>query len=513
GGLRGVIQTNDIIYEIEPKEHSTTFEHLVHKLDSEETVPPMRCGLTDEEIARQLQFLEGRDATLMQSGYEGWWTHEQIVEVAVVVDHNRYLHKGSNVSEVYTEVCLVMNYLNGFYIPLKAEVVLISIELHSFAYSIAHELGHNLGMKHDNPLCTCGEKHCIMYPWKVTATKFSNCSYASFRDFIATTTCLRSPPQPDRVFRHKRCGNSVVDYGEECDCGSVMSCEEDPCCQADCTLTPGTECASGLCCHECKLLPSGVLCREPENECDLPEWCNGTSSLCPEDVYVQGGVPCSDSGHCYEKRCNNREVQCRNIFGKEAKSANHRCYREMNTQGDRFGHCGFQGDTYVKCDMADVLCGRVQCDDVTEIPLLSNHTTVHWTRFNEVNCWGTDYHLGISSPDIGEVKDGTECGVDRLCIQRKCVPPTGLRKTCSQETCNKKGICNNRDHCHCQPHWGPPFCLKAGDGGSVVSGPSLRTNWDRKPFLLMVWLFPLFLVSLFLLILLYRTHQKSKKRE
>ncbi|XP_054572705.1 disintegrin and metalloproteinase domain-containing protein 24-like [Eptesicus fuscus] len=55
GGLQGILQTNDTVYEIEPKTLSTTFEHFIYKVDSEETqMPPMRCGLTDEEIARQL---------------------------------------------------------------------------------------------------------------------------------------------------------------------------------------------------------------------------------------------------------------------------------------------------------------------------------------------------------------------------------------------------------------------------------------------------------------------------
>ncbi|XP_004682571.1 PREDICTED: disintegrin and metalloproteinase domain-containing protein 25-like [Condylura cristata] len=586
GGLRGVIQTNDIIYEIEPKKHSTTFEHLVHKLDSEETVPPMRCGLTDEEIARQLQFLEGRDATLMQSGYEGWWTHQQIVEVAVVVDHNRYLYKGRNVSDVYAEVCLVISGVGSFYKSLEVEIVLIGIEvwtewnpfpvdeinsflfefcvwksqgfdfrlphdvahalvnqnyddylglayvggvcsrgyncaiesftsnqLYKVAYIVAHELGHNLGMSHDDSFCTCGRRNCIMFPEKVSATKFSNCSYASFWNYVGQTTCLQIAS--DIIFKHKRCGNSVVEEGEECDCGCINECAKDPCCQSDCTLSPGSTCAFGLCCKYCKLRPPGTLCRKQENQCDLPEWCNGTSSFCPEDVYVQDGFPCSDSGHCYEKRCNDREEQCRNIFGKEAKSANHRCYHEMNTRGDRFGHCGFKGDTYVKCDMADVLCGRVQCDDVTEIPVLSDHTTVHWTHFNGVSCWSTDYHFGMTTPDIGEVKDGTVCGVDHICLKRKCVPGVLWNNYCSRETCNMSGICNNKNNCHCDPTWEPPTCQEAGYGGSVDSGPPPPRRFTVEgnvTYLYGFWLIRLYyliLSVLFVVLLTYETNSQE----
>ncbi|XP_037382354.1 disintegrin and metalloproteinase domain-containing protein 25-like [Talpa occidentalis] len=588
GGLRGILQINDTIYEIEPKEHSTTFEHLVYKLDSEETGLSMRCGLTDEEIARQLKFQEDSDPTLMQSGYEGWWTHQRVVELAVVVDHNRYLHKKSNVSKVYTEVSLVINYLHGFYIPLEVDIVLIGIEiwtesnplpidlidpllkafckwkktgfearlphdvahvfvkkqygitlglayvasvcstkyncailsavyddLYEFSYIMAHELGHNLGMMHDEPLCACGQEHCIMYPQKVKSTKFSNCSYADFWNYVGKTTCLRVPPEHDRRFRHSLCGNKVVEEGEECDCGSVTSCEDDPCCESNCTLSNGSACAFGLCCKFCKLKPSGTLCRERENECDLPEWCNGTSYLCPEDVYVQDGVPCSESGHCYEKRCNDRVEQCRQIFGKEAKNANHRCYSEVNTRGDRFGHCGWKGPAYVKCAIADVLCGRVQCDGVRELPLLSDHTTVHWAHFNGVTCWGTDYHFGMTIPDIGEVKDGTTCGVDRICLHRKCVPAALLTSRCSWDTCNRNGICNNKDHCHCDPEWKPPFCLRRGHGGSVDSGPPMPRNVteeDSYVYLFLLWGLQLLLLLTVAIVLIWMRYVRDRQR-
>ncbi|XP_037382352.1 disintegrin and metalloproteinase domain-containing protein 25-like [Talpa occidentalis] len=590
GGLRGILQINDTIYEIEPKEHSTIFEHLVYKLDSEETGLPMRCGLTDEEIARQLKFQEDSDPTLMQSGYEGWWTHQQIVELAVVVDHNRYLYKESNVSKVYADVCLVINDVGGFYKSLEVEVVLMGIEvwtesnllpvddinrflfqfcewkrqgfearlphdaahafvkqdfgddlglayvgavcsqvyncavesftsdlLYDFAYIVAHELGHNLGMLHDDSFCTCGSRNCIMLPSKVRATKFSNCSYAAFWNYVGKTTCLKVPS--DIIFKHTRCGNSVVEEGEECDCGCINSCANDPCCQSDCTLTPGAACAFGLCCKYCKLRPPGTLCRKQENECDLPEWCNGTSYLCPEDVYVQDGVPCSESGHCYKKRCNDRVEQCRQIFGKEAKNANHICYSEVNTRGDRFGHCGWKGPAYVKCAIADVLCGRVQCDGVRELPLLSDHTTVHWAHFNGVTCWGTDYHFGMTIPDIGEVKDGTECGMDHICLQRKCVPTILWNSYCSRETCNMSGVCNNRHNCHCDPEWEPPSCQKAGYGGSVDSGPPPPRQEPIEEnfiYLLGFWLIRLyyFIVSVLVMILLtFETNSEEESEE
>ncbi|ELK24892.1 PREDICTED: disintegrin and metalloproteinase domain-containing protein 25 [Myotis davidii] len=545
GGLQGIIQTNDIVYEIEPDTLSTTFEHFIYKVDSEETqLPPMRCGVTDEEIARQLNFQESANFTLMQSEYKGWWTHRRLLELAVVVENNLYLHHKRNTTAVQYEVLLVVNAVDNFLNSLDVDVVFMGIEvwternptsldniggglggfcnwkqtsfnkriphdvahlfvkrdygmvfglanvgtvcdyefncgvetlmddtLHSFAYTVAHEIGHNFGMHHDVPPCTCGHTNCIMVPGKSSGTAFSNCSYASFMDTLAMKNCMYISSNTENVFTLAWCGNSVVEEGEECDCGALHLCMKDPCCESNCTLSPGATCASGLCCRHCQIVRRGKFCRKKENDCDLPEWCNGTSHHCPEDVYVQNGMPCKGGGYCYEKRCNNREEQCTNIFGKEAKSANQSCYTEINTQGDRFGNCGLMNATYVKCNISDTLCGRIQCDNVTELPLLRNHSTVHWTQFNGATCWGTDYHFGMTIPDIGDVKDGTECGEEHVCIQRKCVHRSLLVTSCSPETCNLKGVCNNRQHCHCSYEWDPPFCLERGHGGSIDSGP------------------------------------------
>ncbi|XP_036281099.1 LOW QUALITY PROTEIN: disintegrin and metalloproteinase domain-containing protein 20-like [Pipistrellus kuhlii] len=567
GGFQGILQANDVVYEIEPKALSTTFEHFIYKVDREETQwPPMRCGVTDEEIAWQLKFQDSANFTLMQSEYEGWWTHRRILELAVVVDHIRYLHHQSNVTAVQYEVLLVLNAVYQFLSPLDVDVVLMGIEvwtannplsvdkinkllsdfckwketslsnriphdivhllvkrsdgirlglayvkgvcrntlncgvdsfmtndLYDFAYIMSHEMGHNLGMYHDETTCTCGHKNCIMAPTKASATRFSNCSYANFMDwmgFVARQNCMYRSSDRGNIFTPAQCGNSLVEEGEECDCGTLQLCMKDPCCESNCTLRPGAACAFGLCCKDCQILPKGEVCRQEENDCDLPEWCNGTSHHCPEDVYLQNGVSCKGGGYCYEKRCNNREEQCRNIFGKAAKSADQSCYTEMNTRGDGFGNSGLMNAKYIKCNISDTLCGRIQCENVIELPHLINHSTVHWARINDFTCWGTDYHFGMTIPDIGDVKDGTECGAEHVCIQRKCVHMSYLITYCSPETCNMSGVCNNKHHCHCNLEWDPPNCLEEGSGGSIDSGPPPRNKrikiWQKNHYLLLL---------------------------
>uniref|UniRef100_A0A8C3WRL6 ADAM metallopeptidase domain 20 n=1 Tax=Catagonus wagneri TaxID=51154 RepID=A0A8C3WRL6_9CETA len=545
GGFRGILQINDLAYEIEPIRFSATFGHLVYKIDSNATqFPPMRCGLTEEEIARQLELRASHNFTLRQSSYMGWWTHLRFLELAVVVDKLRYVHLGSNVSIVQRDIADVVNIIDSLYNALELDIILAGIEiwteqnpvptddidklvedfaiwkyfgfdarlphdtahlfikksfgiklgvayvggicqsplnsgvdvfedesLYDFAIVVTHELGHNLGMQHDTTWCVCELRWCIMFPARRVTNKFSNCSYAEYWDnFIGDGLCLYSPPQPGSIFKLQYCGNLVVEEGEECDCGTVEQCANDPCCRLNCSLKPGAACAFGLCCKDCKVMPSGTLCRAQISECDLPEWCNGTSHQCPEDVYVQDGIPCSNSAYCYKRRCNSHDEQCREIFGKDARSASQSCYKEINTQGNRFGHCGIEDTQYVKCRPPDILCGRVQCENVQVIPNLIEHSTVHQLHFNNTTCWGTDYHMGMFGSDIGQVKEGTICGPEKMCIRNKCVSMVREPQACQPETCHMQGTCNNKQHCHCKPGWAPPYCKHKGSGGSNDSG-------------------------------------------
>ncbi|XP_069872062.1 disintegrin and metalloproteinase domain-containing protein 25-like [Dipodomys merriami] len=376
---------------------------------------------------------------------------------------------------------------------------LLGENLVSASNTIAHEMSHGLGMAHDGRYCTCGQKNCLMAAAQNPSVKFSNCSYASLVQTYRQRHCLRLPADSSRLYKFQLCGNGVIDDGEECDCGSKKLCETDPCCLANCTLTAGSECASGLCCKDCHFLSSGTLCREQENHCDLPEWCNGTSPDCPDDVYMTDGSPCLDTGYCYENRCNDRDEQCQKIFGEEARNANETCYRHVNTKGDRSGNCGIYSNRYVSCGISDILCGRVQCDNVSKIPLLEEHYSIHWDRINDFDCWGTDFHWGMSAPDLGEIKDGTECGEGHMCLNRKCVPKPTWESECSPGYCNLQGICNNKHHCHCNYGWSPPFCEVQGFGGSVDSGPppvkveEPRTE-KRNFYLIPIFLFTFFIV-------------------
>lgn len=210
---------------------------------------------------------------------------------------------------------------------------------------LAHELGHNLNMTHDVPSCVCSDDHnteCIMstrMPVKVPQ-KFSTCSVQSIAGYMKTfrKDCLVNVPDITMNNVSITCGNNQLEPGEECDCGDPAFCTN-PCCNPNtCKLTEGSECFEGACCRHCKILSKGSCCRNPiDQHCDLVDYCDGVSVLCP-DTYKEDRTPCgNDSGHCYKGKCKSHTEQCEAIWGANITKAHNECYK-LNTKG-WYKHC------------------------------------------------------------------------------------------------------------------------------------------------------------------------------
>nr|XP_021537265.1 disintegrin and metalloproteinase domain-containing protein 9 isoform X2 [Neomonachus schauinslandi] len=399
------------------------------------------------------------------------------------------------------------------------------ITVETFASIVAHELGHNLGMNHDDGRdCFCGAKSCIMNSGASGSRNFSSCSAEDFEKLTLNKggNCLLNIPKPDEAYSAPFCGNKLVDPGEECDCGTPKECESDPCCEGStCKLKSSAECAYGDCCKDCWFLPGGTLCRGKTNECDVPEYCNGSSQFCQPDVFIQNGYPCQNNkAYCYNGMCQYYDAQCQVIFGSKAKAAPRDCFIDVNSKGDRFGNCGFSGNEYKKCATGNALCGKLQCENVQDMPVFGIVPAIIQTPSKGTKCWGVDFQLGSDVPDPGMVNEGTRCDNGKICRNFQCVNASVLNYDCDiQKKCHGHGVCNSNKNCHCENGWAPPNCETKGYGGSVDSGPTYNEKNTALRDGLLVFFFaivPLIVLAAFVFIKrdqLWKSYFRKKRSQ
>ncbi|KAL7372321.1 hypothetical protein ABVT39_014106 [Epinephelus coioides] len=374
---------------------------------------------------------------------------------------------------------------------------------------VAHEMGHNLGMNHDNGRCTCDGKSCIMGAAGGSPT-FSSCSEQDFEKLVIRGggLCLKNQPSPSDVIGVAECGNGRLDKGEQCDCGKPEECNNKCCNAATCTFTSGSACAQGECCDNCQIMVSGAPCRKSVNTCDLSEYCNGKNASCPDDFYVMDGLPCQDgqaAAYCYEGRCQTYDYQCKHLFAPDpATKAADICFQNANTRGNQFGNCGTNGKTFIKCTVANSMCGKLQCVNV-DLDTPPSGAQVSVEEVQGSRCINAHFNLGTDVQDPGYVNNGSPCEKGKTCIDFQCVNASFLLPNldCSaQTTCNNRGVCNDQGHCHCNNGWAPPNCDKSGRGGSIDSGPA-QIDYSLRNGLLIFFLLVVPVLVLVILGLLF----------
>uniref|UniRef100_A0A0N5BJR2 Peptidase M12B domain-containing protein n=1 Tax=Strongyloides papillosus TaxID=174720 RepID=A0A0N5BJR2_STREA len=383
------------------------------------------------------------------------------------------------------------------------------------AATVAHEMGHNFGMEHDAPYpdpCKCASPICIMYVASnlTLPNHWSECSLSQLSTSLSRGVdyCLMNVPKTKKG--DSKCGNGIVEAGEDCDCGSTVHCDSSCCIPSTCKLSDNAECASGDCCDltTCKPKKKAIMCRSPKSDCDLPEFCDGNSQYCPADFYVQDGVHCplSPDSFCYGGYCGDRDKQCAKLWGAEVHNGVDICYKKLNVNGNEYGNCGYKNDTFFQCKEKDVFCGSLQCDNLNSQPIFGDpysiRSVMSWAKEGEkttvCRTFRTTYSINIKDRDPGMVPDGSKCGKDMFCVGTQCKRKNEVVATlpfCDPNDCNNLGICNNVGNCHCKYGYGGTACEIPGYGGSINSGPMHDTAAFR-PFLWVMW-FIIFAVAIF----------------
>ena len=233
--------------------------------------------------------------------------------------------------------------------------------------ALSHEFGHAYGSPHDPGKCQPGgvDGYYLMYKFSQNGgqpnnAKFSPCSIGYIYPVIRNAgKCLKSPTAV--------CGNGVREGDEECDCGSIATCNIiDPCCTPSdvsasnpdppCTVrrAAGYQCsyASSPCCiSTCHFSQPDKLCRV-RGECTKDTYCDGNSYNCPQEPFEPNGKMCdSNTKTCQDGKCTGSICSLYNSDPCECTEVEYECYMCCLIDGECVP--AFLNDEYIKKPVGD----------------------------------------------------------------------------------------------------------------------------------------------------------------
>nr|ADI47755.1 metalloproteinase [Echis pyramidum leakeyi] len=145
------------------------------------------------------------------------------------------------------------------------------------AATIAHEMGHNLGINHDGNQCNCGAAGCVMSARisQHPSYHFSDCSMNEYQNYLTNHNpqCIVNQRLRTDTVSTSVSGNELLQ-------NSANPCYDAATCQA----REGADCASGPCCRDCKFLKEGTICKRARGD-NMDDYCNGKTCDCPRNPH------------------------------------------------------------------------------------------------------------------------------------------------------------------------------------------------------------------------------------
>uniref|UniRef100_A0A2K5K2S3 ADAM metallopeptidase domain 32 n=1 Tax=Colobus angolensis palliatus TaxID=336983 RepID=A0A2K5K2S3_COLAP len=456
-GLRGILQFENVSYAIEPLESAVEFQHVLYKLENEDNdiaiFSENNRSLEEHPMDDNIFISEQSESAVPD-------LFPLYLEMHIVVDKALYDYWGSDSMIVTNKVIEIVGLANSMFTQFKVTIVLSSLEVWS----------------DENKISTVGEADELLkrfLEWKQ--------SYLNLRPHdIAYLLIYRDyPDYVGATFPGKMC---ITRYSA----GVALQCGPASCCDfRTCVLKDGAKCYRGSCCRDCQILESGVECRPKAHpECDIAENCNGSSPECGPDITLFNGLPCKNSKFiCYDGDCHDLDARCESIFGKGSRNAPFACYEEIQSQADRFGNCGRdRNNKYVFCGWRNLICGRLVCTYPTRKPFHQENGDVIYAFVRDSVCITVDYKLPRTVPDPLTVKNGSQCDVGRICVNRECVESRKIKAlalVCSEHLCSGHGVCDSRKNCICSPGYNPPSCQTRSKGFSIFPKEDMDSIMER----------------------------------